>query len=293
MELETIGPATAVQTEIAHVGADHRHWLCGCPVLLDVVSSAFQLRNIAVGSSPYVGDMSSTGIEVPLAPTTDQYHRYLFRLVVVDIPNHGAIVVRAVHTAQTLAGLLTGANPDCPGRPFEILIREPFWQPPGGNISWHLRHQLLGQAGNRFSDASMGGGRDVSFEGNDTALLYRPPLVPYVPPNSGMPLEPALGMLGTWRDNRDFETYIPVYGPGRVVLYASVNQFDPADICSVTPPTDLGAIAQEDRFLFMFPTTAHYGRVAGALTVELWPDCSQLPTRSGKLFQNSDRRLFT
>jgi hypothetical protein len=240
-----------------------------------------------------VGDMSSTGIDVPLAPTVDQYHRYLFRLCVVDIPNHGAVVLRAVHTAQTLAGFLTSADPDCPGRPFEILIREPFWQPPGGNISWHLRHQLLGQAGNRFSDPTMHGGADVAFEGNDTALLYVPPLVPYKPPNSGMPLETSLGEFGTWRDNRDFETYVPVYGPGRIVLYSSVHQFDPANICDVTPPTDLGSIAQEDRFLFSFSDNAHYGRVAGALTVELWPDCSQLPSRTSKLFQNADRRFFT
>lgn len=285
--------------EIEHVPREHAGFCGTCPVVVDVVSSAFDINNIAVGSSPFIGDMSSTGIAVPLAPTPDQAHRYLLRLVVIDIPIGGAIVVLGVHTAATLRATLEGSDGgNACFRPFEILIREPFWQPPGGNIAWMLRKHLLNEHGRLLSSPDQTAGIDPHVDGNDTALLYLPPRFPtYVPPSAGEPGGVSVGLLGTWRDNRDWETYIPVYGPGRVVLYASVHQFDPANICTVTAPTDLGAISQEDRFLFAFPTTAHYGRVAGALSVELWPDCRELArsvaARNGRsMWDGGDRHVL-
>jgi hypothetical protein len=286
--------------EIGYVSRQYCGWRSRCPVVLDVVSSAFDADNIALGSSPYTGDMSRTGILVPATGTEDQQHRYLFRLCTIEVPSGAAAVILGVHTAHTLRAILTGtADGVACTRAVEILVREPFWQPPNGNISWHLRQYQLREHVRTISSPTMSAGNDVFMDGDDTALLHRDTVsfTPYIPPGSGMPPGRAIGTLGTWRDNRDWEVYLPVFGPKKVGLWCSVHQFVPFYICPVTAPSDLGAICQEDRFLFEFSghgPQARYGRVAGALSVELWPNCNDLRDHlaGGKMFQpSSTRRL--
>jgi hypothetical protein len=288
--------------EIGYVSRDYCGWRSRCPVVVDVVSAAFDIDNIGLGSSPYTGDMSRTGIAVPIASTVDQQHRYLFRLVTMQVPSGAGAVILGVHTAQTLRTVLEGVGADSQTcfRPLEILVREPFWQPPNGNISWHLRQYQLREHRRLMTAGPSIAGNDIYVDGDDTALLHASTVsfAPYTPPFSGIPPGRAVGTLGTWRDNRDWQVYIPVFGPRKIALYASVHQFDSMGICPVAAPADLGAISQEDRFLYAFGSTgtgAHYGRVAGALSVELWPNCNDLHDHllsSGKLFQpSSPRRL--
>lgn len=287
--------------EIGYLSRDYCGWRSRCPVVLDIVSSAFDVDNIALGSSPYTGDMSRTGIAVPNGPTVDQQHRYLFRLVTMEVPSGAAAVILGVHTAHTLRTVLEGTSGgEACLRPLEILVRDPFWQPPSGNISWHLRQYQLREHRRQLTAGPAQAGQDIYVDGDDTALLHANTVsfAPYVPPFSGMPPGRAVSTLGTWRDNRDWDVYIPIMGPKKIGLFASVHQFDSSTLCPVTAPTDLGAITQEDRFLFSFGLTgtgAHYGRVVGALGVELWPNCNDLRDHllsSGKMFQpSSPRRL--
>lgn len=287
--------------ELGYVSRGYCGWRSRCPVVLDVVSSAFDFDNIALGSSPYVGDMSRTGIAVPTVPTVDQQHRYLFRLCTIEVPSGAAAVILGVHTAHTLRTLQAGNlhSVFC-FRPLEILVREPFWQPPNGNMSWHLREYQLREHRRLLTAGPATAGQDIYVDGDDTALLHADTvsLAPYVPPMSGMPPGRAIGTLGTWRDNRDWEVFLPVFGPRKVGLWCSVHQFDSDELCSTNAPTDLGAISQEDRFLYAFAANVsgvRYGRVAGALSVELWPNCEDLRDYmrvSGKMFQpSSTRRL--
>ena len=288
--------------ELAHLSRDYCGWRSRCPVVVDIVSSAFDIDNIGLGSSPYTGDMSRTGIAVPLAPTVNQQHRYLFRLATMEVPSGAAAVILGVHTAQTLRTVLEGTDGEGSScfRPLEILVREPFWQPPNGNISWHLRQWQLREHRRLLTAGPTAAGFDIHVDGNDTALMFAETVsfAPYTPPFSGMPPGRAIGALGTWRDNRDWEVHIPIFGPKKIGLWASVHQFDSLLICPTTAPTDLGAISQEDRFLYAFGSTGtgvQYGRVAGAITVELWPNCNDLRDHlraGGKLFQpSSTRRL--
>src|SRR5574342_4144 len=76
--------------ELGYVSRDYCGWRSRCPVVLDIVSSAFDIDNLALGNSPYTGDMSRTGIAVPVAPTVDQQHRYLFRLATMEVPSGAA-----------------------------------------------------------------------------------------------------------------------------------------------------------------------------------------------------------
>lgn len=284
--------------ELPYISRDYTGWRGRCPVVLDIVSSAFDIDNLALGSSPYTGDMSRTGIAVPTIATTDQQHRYLFRLATLEVPSGRAAVILGVHTAHTLRTVLEGTDGEggvC-FRPIEILVREPFWQPPIGNISWHLRQYQLREHRRQLTAGPAQAGQDIYVDGDDTALLHASTvtLAPYVPPFSGMPPGRAIGTLGTWRDNRDWEVYLPVFGPKKIGLWASVHQFLWTNNCLVTAPTDLGAMTQEDRFLFAF--SAQYGRVAGALSVELWPNCNDLRDHlaaGGRMFQPSTTRRLS
>jgi len=289
--------------ELPYVSRDYCGWRQSCPTVLDIVSSAFDIDNIGLGSSPYTGDMSRTGIAVPIAPTVDQQHRYLFRMATMEVPSGAAAVILGVHTAHTIRAVVQGSagGVTC-FRPLEILVREPFWQPPTGNISWHLRQYQLREHRRLLTAGPAQAGQDIYVDGDDTALLHADTVTftPYVPPMSGMPPGRAIGALGTWRDNRDWDVYLPIFGPKKIGLYSSVHQFDSADTCPVTAPADLGSMSQEDRFLFSFGTVGtgvQYGRVAGAITVELWPNCNDLRDHlhhsGGKMFQQSSTRRLS
>jgi hypothetical protein len=259
----------------------------GCRTIIELVSAAVDPDLLGVGSSPYLGDYSYTGVRVPRTPTVDQSHRYLFRLCGIEIPSGSEIVIHGLRQLVTLrseyaSGDLTYA--------LEFEQVSPFWHFIDGDVSWHLRHHTNIFAAQ--SDAAQLPSTSPGLRGGfDTSLLYTPPLAPtYVPPSAGIP--PGIdvdGSLGTFRDIRfewdlaDWTLSTTVSGPGYVVFYASVHQTDPATRVQVpTTIVDVGALRPEDRFLLATRAapnpdeeaieTAIYGRVAGAMTVELFPN---------------------
>lgn len=265
---------------LSFLRADDNRWK-SCKNIVELASAAADSDVTAIGSSPHLGDQSSTGIRVPVAPTTTQTNRYLFRLCGVEIPVGYAISIKGLRQAATI-------------RHFEeinleplILEREivsPFWRFLDGNISWHLRLQQQ-QFAPRGFDAAQIAGTDPEMRGLDSALLYTPPLVPYTALGAGIPPGDAVGNLGTFRDMRfpwngtqQWALDELIRGPGAVVFYASVHQTDPANR-PLYP--SVGGLRPEDQFVANFPDTAIYGHVAGGMIFEIMPCCDE-PRKKGK-----------
>lgn len=273
------------------------HW--GCRTLVELVSASVDTDLQGVGATPYVGDYSATGVRVPAAPTVDQSHRYLIRLCGAEIPGGAGLVVRGIRQAVTLRaeyprtseqGLITGTFV------FEREITSPWWHFVDGNVSFHLKWTQQVQSRRSVYDPAQLPGTSPSTWGVDSALLYVPPPViigpppPYTPPGAGIPPGRDVDWLGTLRElrypwsNTDWSLSVPVMGPGVVVFYASVYQTNPSTRVpppQLTPPAPFTdplqcALRPEDQFLIQHPS-CRYGRVAGALLVELFPDCGEMP----------------
>ena len=235
--------------------------------IIEVASAAFDTDLTGIGSTPWSGDQASTGVRVPAAPTTGPGNRYLFRLCGVEIPAGYAIMIRRLRQAATIrqTDILNGEP-----RIIEQDITSPFWRFQDGNISWHLRLQKQQFAPKVFDPAQIAG-TSPEMRALDTALLYRPPLVPYRALGAGQPPGTSVGDLGTFRDirftwqNQSLSLRSLVKGPGAVVFYASVFQTDPA-IRPLYP--SVAGMRPEDQFLGNFPR-AIYGRVAGAIIFEI------------------------
>jgi hypothetical protein len=249
----------------------------GCENIVELVSAAARDTDLTgVGSSPWVGDMGRTGIAVPAAPTTSQRNRYLFRLCGFEIPSGKAAILRGIRQLATIRHQET-IN-DLP-LVVEREIESPLWSFLDGNISWHLRRQPNQFSSNTQSTTQVAG-TSFNMRQLDTALLCRVGGLPpaYGALNAGIPPGVSVDALGTWRDIRypwtstEWTLSRLFRGPGTVVLYASVAQTDPEN-----RPLYPGLAGErpEDLFVSNFPDTARYGRVAGALIVELLPCCPE------------------
>lgn len=235
--------------------------------VVEVASAAFDEDLTGIGSTPWSGDMSSTGIPVPPAPTTGPSNRYLFRLCGVEIPVNYAIAIRLLRQEATIrqVDILNGEP-----RILERRIVTPFWRFQDGNISWHLRLQKQQFAPKVFDPAQVAG-TSPEMRALDTSLLYRPPLVPYTALGAGQPPGTSVGAFGTFRDirfpwqNQSHSLSVLVRGPGAVVFYASVFQPNPEN--RPLYPSVAG-MEPEDQFLGNFPR-AVFGRVAGAMVFEI------------------------
>lgn len=259
-------------TSSAILLSDDSRWCC--ENVVELASAAFDLDAQGVGSSPYLGDMANTGLLLPTAATTSQQTRYLVRLLGIQIPVGRSIIIRGLRQLATIREVreLVGGQMV----PVELEITSPLWHFTDANISWHVKWHADNQFARR-SDAAQVPGTDPDLIGLDTALLYQT-LAPYAPPNGGVPPSRDVPYLGTWRDmrwpwtNTEWELNVFVPGPGLVVMYASVHQSNPATRPPSLGATDAGALRPEDRFIQEF-TNAIYGRVGGAMTVELLPCC--------------------
>lgn len=276
------------------LSASNKLW--SCPSRVELVSAAVDTDLQGIGGSPYLGDFSSTGLRVPTAPTVDQQHRYLFRLCGAEIPTGAGLYVVGMRQAVTLRaefqrtneqGLITGVFP------FEREVVSPWWRFTDGNVSFHLKWSQQVQSNRTILSAGVPGTSPSTF-GVDSALLYNPgpggifPVV-YDPPGAGIPPGRDVDWLGTIRELRypwgstSWDISVPCYGPGVVTLYASVFQTNPSTRIpppQLTPPapfTDpvVCGMRVEDQFLVQFPL-CNYGRVAGALLLDLFPCCGEM-----------------
>lgn len=252
--------------------ADDSRWQ-SCDNIVELASASFDPDLQGIGGTPWSGDESSTGIVVPVAPTTSQGNRYLFRLTGVEIPVGYSIIICKVRQLATIRQVdILNEEP----RIVEREIESPLWRFQDGNISWHLRLQQQ-QFAPRHSDAAQIAGTSPEMRALDTALLYRAPLTPYRALNAGYPPGTSVSDLGTFRDLRypwqsqATPLNILVRGPGAVVFYASVHQTNPED--RPLYPSVRG-MRPEDQFISNF-TQAVYGRVAGGLVFEMQPCCDE------------------
>ena len=239
-----------------------------CRNVVELVSASIDTLAGGIGTSPILGDMGRTGVRIPVLPTVDQSHRYLFRLCGMQIPNGASVKLLGLRQFATLitattcqSGVASGTN-----NFFEIDISSPLWTLPDGNISWHVRFQP-----------------NVYAESLDTELLFNT-FFPYDPPGAGIPPGNPVGHLGTIRDLRyPWQPAGPgccldtmVRGPGSLVMYASVHQGNPDNRCvaRLDPGfTDFTALRQEDQFMIAASNEVFYGRVGGAMLIEVFPVC--------------------
>jgi hypothetical protein len=253
--------------------------------LVEVVTAGPDADYLGVGSTPFVGDWAGSSLSVPVAPTPDQSHRYLFRLCSISVPARRRAVLRGLRTLVTIRQSYTLDSGVA--YPVEREVVSPLWHFQDGNVSWHLKWMRTSETRRHFYDAGQGPGTSPTDWGGDSALLYVPPYnpftlvpLPYTPLNAGVPPGTSVDFLGTWRDmrypwtNTDWRLGVPIVGPGTVTLYATVHQTNPETRVAIPEFVSLEGLRVEDQFL-VNNTSAVYGRIAGAMLVELWPDCEE------------------
>ncbi len=251
--------------------------------LVEVVTAAYDTDALGVGTTPYVGDVATTGLHVPTLASSPS-NRCLFRLAAAAVPDKRGVVLRGIRTLVTMRQEYTDAQTGATFV-FEREVESPLWAFQDGNVSWHLRWMNPSQS-SRFAadpDPAHLPAMSPSSWGLDSALLYTPPAAVYAPLGGGIPPGRGVDYLGTWRDmrypwtNTDWNLEVPIVGPGVVVLYASVKQTNPSTRAPM--PTFMNPVIdgwrKEDQFLLQH-SQAIYGHVAGALALELFPDVKDM-----------------
>lgn len=261
------------------------HRRTGCENLIELVSQSRDPDYAGLGSSAFQSDTSGIGVVVPAFATTSPTNRFLFRLAGIQIPGGFGIIIRGLRLAQTIRTVLTATSDD--PYPIELEVTSPFWHFNDGNVSYHLMHQGDSQTAYRnVPDTGTGvqlAGTSPDFRsyGAGSSLLYRnydSILRTYTAPSMGRPPGSGVAHLGNIHDlrypweNTDWSLHLPVMGPGAVVLYASVFQPNVGIRPAFPGCSAISVLRPEDQFVAAFPD-AVYGRVAGALTVELFPCC--------------------
>ncbi len=173
--------------------------------------------------------------------------------------------------------------------PFEQLVVSPFWTPPDGNVSRHLRIRPPG--GQQLVPPILGDqpppGGITTWNGTEPGLLYTPPYTTsYIPPNGGKPPGSPLGGMGVWRDNNRLPWYAQgiaanmdydVPGPCSVEMWCTVFQTDPCSrinldniLSNDNDCASFASIGPENLFALMFPLY-RYWRVAGSIDIDMYP----------------------
>jgi len=267
---------------------------------LEVSTAAFDPRKLGVGSSPFLGDISSSMLtipsvrprnanNVPLTTLELQRRRYMYRLCGLGVPANGWCRVRGVRQYLEIGTTLevTGASQEQWKFHVRKQVKSPNWSFQDGNVSWHLRFIKCGPYDTKAPPFGTTFGNPATVrqlqEGTDAALLYDvlPPL--YVPPNGGLPPGDGVGSLGTFRDIRygwekgALDTLDVAYtGPGTIVLIATVLQTDPATRPTYPDRMDTSILEEEDRFVIEYerqqtPVPTFYTGIAGAILADVGP----------------------
>jgi hypothetical protein len=243
-----------------------------------------------ITSDPF-GSLSRTGLRVPALVNTPAT-RYLFQLASFEVAEGRRARVVGLRNGYSIG--YRQANPIYVN---EFWVESPIWSFVDGNVSWHLRIMPLNFPFRPRPGPIAPPLQNFSFETADgSSLLYQVAGFPapsgfyttlnrYTPPNRGMPWGNPLGAsLGNfndlkvkWNDGANWHALdLPVEGPCRVALFASVLQTMPNNGETGRPtltvpggtvatfPLGLGA---EEQFLQKF-TNAIIWRVAGGLMVE-------------------------
>jgi hypothetical protein len=250
-----------------------------------------------VGTSPYTGDLTYSGLLVPMEWTADQHSRYLFRLAATHVPAGCIGVVKSLRQMLTIGARVPlgtvgeGRSQDEP--PFILLEQDvvsPGWCFPDGNVSWHLMRVPITEEITHRS-ANYYPGLTQEYWLNDTGLLYREAPTDYFvgenysPPAKGQPPgQPVVSQhLGKFHDvrfpyrdgpSRDLD--VRIEGPCIIGFFASVYQADPSlrvvpdyiDPAVQNGLTSLTMLRPEDQFWLTFPN-ARYHRVGAEMVVDI------------------------
>lgn len=254
-----------------------------------VVSSTVQYdpAMAAVGSTPFIGDLSATGIVLPEAATEGQDSRYLCRLCSLWINENEFVVIRQVHQLLTIGAQIDVGDQEDPTVYYiEVPVTDPTWCFQDGNVSWHIRRMAVKRTrSERYVDAVFTPPYASDREGATAAIIARRP-IPYIPLNAGIPYGDPVGGLGTFRDMRfPWNQYAgslnqEVMGPCQLTMFASVYQTNPDT--RVQPPVDEDGtyMRQEDRFVINHPT-ARYWRVGARMECDIYEREPIHPPRKG------------
>jgi len=262
--------------------------------IVEIVSKVSNPTNSVIGTGPALGDMSQTGVPLAfsLAPTLSQNNRGLVSLGGIGIPRESGLILLAIRQYATIMAGVPAQTTDMPPvdaiQFFELSITTPTWSFTNGNLWWSVQYQPDRDTANNilpiFGDPGVPPGAMTGFEALSAGLIYTPPFSPYK--NPGPPPGVGVGDLGAMNEirspwsNTDWWLNYFLPGPGTLNFYVSVFQPNPAT--RIVPKTPLTlqqqiALSPEDQFVQAYPPVAGgfgaiYGRVAGAMTVELIPN---------------------
>ncbi len=253
--------------------------------VIEVSSAAFDPDSQMQSTSPHVGDVASSLLYIPEAPSTGLDSRYLFRVAAIAVPPFGMARIKNIRTQITIAQQTpVAAGGDNWIYVNEIPVTTPGWSFKDGNVSWHLRI-MRGPRLDQQRLLALSPGQSSSLYGIDSSLLVAALAPRYVAPNGGMPPGDPAGSLGTFRDqrfhNHRHDLGIDVQGPAIVGLFASVWQTDPETriyLPAASAPADLGALAPEERYVLAWgdggvgtSNLVRYRHLGGALVAEVGP----------------------
>lgn len=246
-----------------------------------------------VGSSPFLGDVSSLGIILPPDPTLaidTQRHRYLVRLCGIQIGPDCLAIIRSVRQYLTIATEIE-IEQGGPYYLYEMEVNSPSWNFVDGNISWHILKRtpsksIKGGAATAISSVGNPPGYSPDIRGIASGVLYHtlptsvdPLSAGYQPPNGGEPPGKGIENFSTWKDlrfswrnfNNISDTGVAIRGPGDICMYASVCQTNPET--RVNPPAVAEGfpywLIKEDQFVYAYQNSARYYRIAGELVIDL------------------------
>jgi hypothetical protein len=262
-----------------------------------------------VGSDAY-GGLLWPGMRIPALATPNPEHRYLFLLCSFTLSDGDTARIIGLRNGWSM-GFDQVTNAGGTGETHRIVeqwVQNPTFKGPDFNVSWHLRKLTINEPRrpnpSLVVDPVVGFLNSTAFKTSDTpALLYNTiggaagnpfytALTGYVPPNHGRPWGKPLAGLGTFHDikadwsNPDawHALDIPIVGPARIALYASVRQGNPSGRTNLTVPTSSMAdfplgLSLEEQFIAKWTTPGVIAwRVGGALAVrfeDISPDEAQ------------------
>lgn len=281
------GKSPRVLSPASKITQEDPRWRKGpaaCPsTIVEIVSQSYDTGRGAVGSSPYRGDMGNLGVQVPATASTGPEFRYQIMLAGIEVPDGGGLILRGLRQYATLRAEVEVGSENLYTRVYELPIVTPGWSFQDGNISWHV-HWRPAQMNRHRSRTSADGslpGMVPTLDTISAGLVYNQ-LGPYVPEAAGRPPGNAVQHLGTfydlrwpWHTQPDSHLAIPMHGPGVLIFMASVLQTDIETRAPTPACTNMSCLTPEDQFLSSY-SDARYGRVAGAMTVELFPEGLEL-----------------
>ena len=212
------------------------------------------------------------------------------RLCSVFVPEGSIGRIVSIGQLATIAACIQAGESRTPcGSPSIIRerpIETPFWSFPDGNLCWHVMYyQPHPQKPVVFNPGNAG--YDSDLFGQGPAVLCKTNSFPSMGAydalaNGHVPGNPvgALGMVHDirfpWQGSPVEDIPLPeIIGPNIIAMFCSVKQTSPTT--RLQPAMGNGqeqvmvdsGLVPEDKFMFAYPDTSRYHRVAGRMVVEI------------------------